>query len=63
VPKKDFDRELSTSRARMRQARNEALLDRIVDCRDYDRNGACCLPQRPNDRRRLADDYVGRERY
>src|SRR5215831_1943378 len=49
--------------ARMRQARNETLIDGIVDRRHNDRNGACCLPERPDDRRRLADDYVGRERY
>jgi hypothetical protein len=47
----------------MRQARNEALLDGIVDRRHNDRNGACRLPQRPDDRRCLADDYVGRERH
>src|SRR5262249_51200814 len=49
--------------ARMRQARNETLIDGIVDRRHNDRNGACCLPERPDDRRRLANDYVGRERY
>ena len=49
--------------AGMRQARNEALIDGIVDRRHDDRNGACRLPQRPDDRRRLADDYVRRERH
>jgi len=49
--------------ARMRQARNETLLDGIVDRRHNDRNGTCRLPQRPDDWRRLADDYVRRERH
>src|SRR5258708_13514570 len=55
------EREAGDVPARMRQARNEALLDGIVDRRDYDRNRACRLPQRPDDRRRLADDDVGHE--
>jgi hypothetical protein len=49
--------------ARMRQARNEALLDGIVDRRHNDGNGACRLPQCPDDLRRLADEYVWRERH
>src|SRR5262249_9444228 len=49
--------------ARMRQARNETLLDGIVDRRHHDGNGACRLPQSPDDWRRVADDYVRRERH
>src|SRR4029453_17429328 len=55
--------EASDVPARMRQARNEALIDGIVDPQHNDRNGAGRLPQRPEDCRRLADDYVGRERH
>jgi hypothetical protein len=47
----------------MRQARNEALLDGIVDRRYNDGNEACRLPQRPGDRCCLADDYVRCERH
>jgi hypothetical protein len=57
------EREASDVPARMRQARNEALLDGIVDRRYYNGNGACCLPQRPDDCRRVADKYVWRERH
>ena len=47
----------------MRQARNEALLDGIVDRRHNDGNGACRLPQCPDDWRPLANEYVWRERH
>src|SRR5215471_17012572 len=57
------EHEASDVPAGMRQARNEALLDGIVDRRHNDRNGACRLPQGPDDWRRLADDYVRRERH
>ena len=57
------EREASDVPARMRQARNEALLDGIVDRHDNDGNGACRLPQRPDDWRRVADNHVGRERH
>src|SRR5215475_7475377 len=57
------EREACDVPAWMRQARNEALLDGIVDRRYNNRNGACCLPQRPDNCRRMADDYVGRERH
>jgi hypothetical protein len=47
----------------MRQARNETLLDGIVDRRHHDGNGACRLPQSPDDWRCVGDDYVRRERH
>src|SRR5262249_55209120 len=56
------EREARDVPARMRQARNEALLDGIVDPHYDDGNGTGRLPQRPGDRRRVADDYVRRER-
>src|SRR5262245_23771297 len=57
------ERETSDVPARMGQARNEALLDRIIHRRHNDRTGACRLPQRPDGWRRLADEYVRRERH
>jgi len=57
------EHEASDVPARMRQARNQALLDGIVDRRHNDRNGAGRLPQRSDDGRRVADDYVRRERH
>src|SRR5215467_13016902 len=53
--------EASDVPARMRQARNEALLDGIEDRRHNDGNGACRLPQCPDDWRPCADEYVWRE--
>ena len=44
--------------ARTCQAGNESLTDRIIDRRKNDRNGACCLLHRCNDRRAAADDHV-----
>src|SRR6516165_7492764 len=55
--------EASDVPARMRQARNQALLDGIVDRRHNDWNGAGRLPYRLDDWRRVADDYVWRERH
>src|SRR5499427_2405293 len=55
--------EASDVPARMRQARNEALLDGIVDSRHNDGNEAGRVPQRPDRWRHLADDYVRRERH
>src|SRR6516162_9731995 len=57
------ERETSDVPARMRQARHEALLDGIVDRHHNDRNGAGRLPQGPDYWRRMADDYVRRERH
>jgi hypothetical protein len=57
------EREARDVPARMRQARNETLLDGIVDRHENDGNGACRLPQRSDDRRCLADDDVRRERH
>src|SRR5262249_33978770 len=48
---------------RMRQTRNEALIDGIVDRRHDYGNGTGGLPHRPNDWRGIGDDYVGRERH
>src|SRR5262249_54117218 len=47
----------------MRQGRTEALLDGIVAPHGNDGNGACRLPQRPEDWRCLADDNIRRERH
>src|SRR5262249_61267920 len=49
--------------ARMRQARNEPLLDGIVDRHHNDGNGTGRLPQRSGTWRPVADEYVGRERH
>jgi len=57
------EREASDVPARMRQARNEALLDGIVDRHENDGNGTGRLPQRPGTWRPVADKYVGRERH
>src|SRR5262249_10685079 len=57
------EREAGDVSARMRQARNEALIDGIVDRRHYDRNGTCRLPQRPDHRSRLTDYHFGRQRH
>src|SRR5262249_27581450 len=57
------EHEASNVSTRMRQARNEALLHGIVDRRHYNGNGTGRLPQRTDDWRRLADDYVRRERH
>src|SRR5262249_2742679 len=54
------EREASDVPARMRQARNEALLDGIVDRRHNDGNGACRLPYRPEEWRCLRNDYLTR---
>src|SRR6516164_684506 len=40
-----------------------ANIDGIVDRRYNNRNGARCLPQCPDDWRRMGDDYVRRERH
>jgi hypothetical protein len=55
------EHEASDVPARMRQARDQALLDGIVDRRHNDRDGACRLPQGLDDWGRLADEYVRRE--
>src|SRR5262249_25193686 len=55
--------EASNVPARMRQPRNEALIDGIVDRRHDYGNGTGGLPHRPNDWRGIGDDYVGRERH
>src|SRR5215813_5044951 len=57
------EREACDVPARMRQARNEALLDGIDDRCHNDGNGACRLPQRPDDWRRCANEYVWHERH
>src|SRR5262249_33015632 len=57
------EHEASDVPARMRQARNEALLDGIVDRRHHDRNEACRLPQCPDNWRRLANEYVWHKRH
>ena len=55
--------ETSNVPARMRQTRNEALIDGIVDRRHNDGNGTGGLSHRPSDWRGIGDDYVGRERH
>ena len=57
------EHEASDVPARMRQARDQALLDGIKDRRHNDRNGACRLPQCPDDWRPSANEYVWRERH
>src|SRR5262245_3226607 len=57
------EHEASDVPARMRQARNEALLDGIVNPYHNDGNGTGRLPQRLGAWRCLADEYVGRERH
>src|SRR5262249_49740727 len=57
------EREARDVPAGMRQARNEALLDGIVDRHHNDGNGTGRLPQRPGTWRRVADEDVWRERH
>src|SRR6516162_321463 len=57
------EREASDVPARMRQTRNEALLNGIIDGCHNDGNGTGGLPHRPSDWRGIGDDYVGRERH
>src|SRR5262249_22568887 len=57
------EREASDVPARMRQARDQALLDGIVDPRHNDGNGTGRLAERPDHWRWLANEYAWRERH